>query len=79
MEKRVRDEIERAQAASGDHLERVRQALWPDGRPQERVLGPLAPFLINYGPSFVPWLVDAIDLDTDGVQALYLSQMHGPA
>jgi bacillithiol biosynthesis cysteine-adding enzyme BshC len=75
LEQRVRDEIGREQEAGGGHLRRLRAALHPDGKPQERVLGPCFPFLLNHGEGLVRWLLDSIDLDRDGVQPLFLSNI----
>jgi len=75
LEERVRKEIELEQQAAGGHRERVLAALCPGGQPQERVLGPLAPFLLNYGPDFVPWLIENLNLDEELVQILFLSNL----
>ncbi|MBN1866914.1 bacillithiol biosynthesis cysteine-adding enzyme BshC [Candidatus Sumerlaeota bacterium] len=73
LESRVRDEIRREEETAGNHLNRVLDVLRPDQAPQERILSPLAPFLVNYGPAFVSWLFDTLDLDESSVQVLRLS------
>ena len=75
LEQRVRDEIEREQEAGGNHLQRLRAALHPDGKPQERVLGPCFPFLLNHGENLISWLVESLDLDDVRVQPLFLSNI----
>jgi hypothetical protein len=37
------------------------------------MLGPLAPFLVNYGPRFVSWLMESLDIDRENLHVLYLS------
>ena len=75
LEQRVLKEIESEGKTLGDHLHKILEALRPEHKPQERVLGPLAPFLVNFGPDFVPWLLEALDIEREDVQVLYLSAM----
>lgn len=74
LHERVRRELARAQETNGNHLDRILTALHPKGQPQERVLGPLAPFLLGHGPQFTAWLMKSLALDSDGVQLLYLNE-----
>jgi len=79
LDERVREEVRAMQEADSNHLRQVMTALCPGGQPQERVLGPLAPFLINYGPRFVSWLFASLDLDCRRVQVLRLTDMGSSA
>jgi len=76
MEQRIRDELKREQETAGGQLHRLFDALRPGGAPQERVLSPIAPFQLNYGDAFAPWLVEGLDLDAPALQVLRLSDMH---
>ena len=46
-------------------------ALLPNGALQERSLN-VACFLNSYGPNFIDWIYDAIDLDDRGHRLVYL-------
>jgi uncharacterized protein YllA (UPF0747 family) len=53
---------------------RVLESLRPGGQPQERVFGPLAPFLIQYGPDLIPWILNKLDLERNDLQILRLEE-----
>jgi len=76
LEKRLRDTILTGQETVAAQKDRCMQSLRPLGLPQERVLGPLAPFLVNYGGGVIPWILEHIDLDARNLQVLYLSRIH---
>lgn len=61
LEKKAVQAIKRREAETRQQLHRVRQALMPGGKPQERVFSVL-PFLAKYGPSFV----DVVRRNLDG-------------
>ena len=81
LESRVEDELRREQEGTGNRLVRILASVRPFGEPQERVLSPLIPFLFNYGPNLIPWLIDILDLDEPSVQVLFMSsiQTAGPS
>jgi bacillithiol biosynthesis cysteine-adding enzyme BshC len=74
LEERVRQELRQATGTGADQRERVLEALRPGGLPQERVFGPLAPFLIQYGPDLIPWILNKLDLDRNDLQVLRLEE-----
>jgi hypothetical protein len=76
LEKRLRDTLLTGQETVAAQEDRCMQSLRPLGLPQERVLGPLAPFLVNYGGGVIPWILEHIDLDARNLQVLYLSRIH---
>ncbi len=74
LEERVRQELRQENDTGASQRERVLEALRPGGLPQERVFGPLAPFLMQYGPDLVPWILDKLDLDRNDLQVLRLEE-----
>jgi hypothetical protein len=38
------------------------------------VFGPLAPFLIQYGPNLIPWILNKLDLERNDLQILRLEE-----
>ena len=46
-------------------------ALLPNGQLQERVIN-IHSFLNKYGPNFIDWLYEAVDLDDDGHRVIYI-------
>ena len=77
LEKRLRDSILAGQETVAAQKDRCMQSLRPLGLPQERVLGPLAPFLVNYGGGVIPWILEHMDLDARNPQVLHLSRIRG--
>ena len=61
LERKAVQAVKRREAETRQQLHRVRQALMPGGKPQERILSAL-PFLAKYGPS----LVDVVRQNLDG-------------
>jgi bacillithiol biosynthesis cysteine-adding enzyme BshC len=61
LEKKAVQAVKRREAETRQQLHRVRQALMPGGKPQERVFTTL-PFLAKYGPA----LVDVVRRNLDG-------------
>lgn len=60
LERKAVQALKRREAETRQQVQRVREALMPGGKPQERVL-PLLPFLARYGPALVETVRDAID------------------
>ena len=60
LEERATRALMSRRGAGRGELQRLRDLVWPRGRPQERVL-PAAHFLARYGPAFVPALLAACD------------------
>ncbi len=52
--------LKRREAETRQQVQRVREALMPGGRPQERVF-PTLPYLAKYGPGFLETVRNAID------------------
>lgn len=75
LEGRLRQVIKREQDNAGLHRDRIMQSLRPKGHPQERTLGPLSPFLLNYGNAFVDFVVEELEIEPRHVQILMLSQI----
>lgn len=61
LEKKAVQAVKRREAETRQQLHRIRQALMPGGKPQERIFSAL-PFLVKYGPSFV----DSVRRHLDG-------------
>ncbi len=61
LEKKAVQAVKRREAETRQQLHRVRQALMPGGKPQERIFSAL-PFLAKYGPSFL----DTVRQNLDG-------------
>ncbi|HTC23500.1 MAG TPA: bacillithiol biosynthesis cysteine-adding enzyme BshC [Gemmatimonadales bacterium] len=59
IEKKLLHHLKKRQETELGQLARARAAVWPQGKPQERVLN-VAPFLARYGPSLLAELRDAI-------------------
>ncbi len=78
MAQRVRREIEQHDAASQHHLERILNTIAPDGIPQERCLGPLAPFQLHYGTkTLAEFILKKLSIDKGAdLQILRLSKIH---
>jgi bacillithiol biosynthesis cysteine-adding enzyme BshC len=65
-------------AKAGDFViqrERAAAVLFPEGSSQERILGVVAPFLIQYGPELLRKLADVIGPPTDGIQVISVQQL----
>ncbi|MFW6287043.1 MAG: bacillithiol biosynthesis cysteine-adding enzyme BshC [Candidatus Sumerlaeota bacterium] len=77
MAKRVRREIEQRDEAAQHHLDRLVNTALPDGHPQERVIGPLAPFEVHYGTkAFAEFILDNLQIDRGAdLQVLRLSDI----
>ena len=60
LEERTARALMSRRGAGRRELQRLRDLVWPRGRPQERIL-PLAHFLAQYGPDLVPALLAACD------------------
>ena len=60
LERKAVQALKRREAETRQQVQRVREALMPVGRPQERVL-PLLPFLARYGPAVIESIRAAID------------------
>lgn len=69
LETRVVRAEKRNHALVRERLERARAALYPVGKPQERVLSALS-FLNTYGPALVAEWLDSLDLNTAAHQVL---------
>lgn len=59
VEKKLLHHLKKRQETELGQLARARAAVWPQGKPQERVLN-VAPFLARYGPALLTELRDAI-------------------
>ncbi len=59
VEKKLVHHLKKREETELAQLARVRTAVWPQGKPQERLLT-VAPFLARYGPSLLTDLVGAI-------------------
>jgi uncharacterized protein YllA (UPF0747 family) len=75
LEGRLRAEAARVDEAETAHARRLRAAVHPEGSPQERVLGVLAPFLVQHGPGLATWIEERLDLDGGGVAVMRLGKM----
>lgn len=60
LERKAVQALKRRETETRQQVQRVREALMPGGKPQERVL-PLLPFLVRYGPALLETLRTAID------------------
>ena len=60
LERKAVQALKRRESEMRQQVQRVREALMPGGKLQERVL-PLLPFLVRYGPALLGTLRDAID------------------
>jgi uncharacterized protein YllA (UPF0747 family) len=60
IEKKLVHHLKRRQETELGQLARVRTAVAPNGKPQERVLT-VAPFLARYGPDLLGQLTDAFE------------------
>ena len=60
LERKAVQALKRREAETRQQIQRVREALMPGGKPQERVL-PLLPFLARYGPALLETIRAAID------------------
>ena len=60
IEKKLVQHLKRRQETELGQLARVRTAVAPNGKPQERVLT-VAPFLARYGPDLLAQLTDAFE------------------
>ncbi|MBI1293079.1 bacillithiol biosynthesis cysteine-adding enzyme BshC [bacterium] len=58
---------------------KLRDVLFPKGTPQERILTPLAPLLVNYGPGIVARLYEEMPLRETEFVALSLAAISQPA
>ncbi|MCB2154114.1 bacillithiol biosynthesis cysteine-adding enzyme BshC [bacterium] len=68
----IRRDQERVQQA-----DRLIEALWPNGAPQERVVGMLSPLVRNYGPDAPIAIGEALDPHAQGMQMLDVSAIMG--
>ena len=59
IEKRLQSHLKKREATELEQVDRARQAVWPKGKPQERVLT-LATFRARYGDAFLADLAPAI-------------------
>jgi bacillithiol biosynthesis cysteine-adding enzyme BshC len=59
LEKRIIAHLKRRQETELSQIERTRNAVLPDGKPQERVLG-IVPFLARYGPGIMDQLAESV-------------------
>ncbi len=59
VEKKLLQHLKKRQETELSQIARARSAVWPNGKPQERLLT-LAPFLARYGPPLLEQLLDAI-------------------
>lgn len=75
MRERIEKAIDREQERSGDLEGKLLDALLPEGKPQERVLGPLAPFLVNHGPALIDYLARSLNVQSDALGILRLGNM----
>ncbi len=60
LERKAVQALKRREAETRQQVQRVREALMPGGKPQERVL-PILPFLARYGPALLETIRAAID------------------
>ena len=60
LERKAVQALKRREAETRQQVQRVREALMPGGKPQERVF-PVLPFLARYGPNLLDTLRTAID------------------
>ena len=59
LEKRIVGHLKRRQETEITQIERARAAVFPEGKPQERVFG-IVPFLARYGPGILDQLAEAV-------------------
>jgi uncharacterized protein YllA (UPF0747 family) len=60
LERKAIQALKRREAETRQQVQRVREALMPGGRPQERVF-PVLPYLAKYGPGVIQTVRNAID------------------
>jgi bacillithiol synthase len=60
VEKKLLQHLKKREETELSQIARARAAVWPNDKPQERVLT-LAPFLARYGPSLVGQLYDTVE------------------
>jgi len=60
LERKAVQALKRREAETRQQVQRVREALMPGGKPQERVF-PILPFLARYGPALLETIRAAID------------------
>jgi len=60
LERKAVQALKRRETETRQQIQRVREALMPGGKPQERIF-PILPFLARYGPGLIQMLQDAID------------------
>jgi uncharacterized protein YllA (UPF0747 family) len=60
IEKKLVQHLKRRQETELSQIARARTAVYPGGKPQERVLT-VAPFIARYGPALITDLADAIE------------------
>ncbi len=58
--------------------EKLLNAIFPGGQPQERVLGVISPFLINYGSDVIQRIYDCLNLESPVTQLIDLTECHQP-
>ena len=63
MEKKVARAVKRRNETTWKQVGKARMHLWPAGKPQDRVLGPLQ-YLMRYGPDFVTMALDELAAGT---------------
>ncbi len=60
LERKAIQALKRREAETRQQVQRVREALMPSGKPQERIF-PVLPFLARYGPRLLDMIQGAID------------------
>ena len=59
VEKKLLQHVKKREETELSQIARARAAVWPNGKPQERVFT-LAPFLARHGPSLIEQLLDTM-------------------
>ncbi len=61
LEKKIVQGVKKANEISTAQLRKAHTNLWPNGKPQDRILGPV-PYVTRYGPGFVDGAYSAIQV-----------------
>ncbi|MBM3293155.1 MAG: bacillithiol biosynthesis cysteine-adding enzyme BshC [Candidatus Aminicenantes bacterium] len=62
LEKKIVQAAAKRDDIAVGQIRKAADHLYPGGRPQERVFN-IVPFLLKYGPAYIDWLDEGIDLD----------------
>ena len=70
LRERIERHLQTREEGKAAAREKLFDALFPGGAPQERAIGLVAPLLVNYGPGILGKLADSIDYTRSSVQVV---------